>query len=55
MLPRLEMLKGQALQYGGGTGAAGVPLPRRLKSFPLAALPADALSRFAALFAEQPR
>lgn len=49
------MLRGEALQHGGGTNAAGMPLPRRLKHFPLARLPADAPSRFAALFAEKRR
>ena len=55
LLPSLEMLRGEALQHGGGTNAAGMPLPRRLKHFPLARLPADAPSRFAALFAEKRR
>lgn len=55
MLPRMEMLRGEALRYGGGTGAAGIPQPLRLKCFPLAALPRDAPSRFAALFAERQR
>ena len=55
MLPCLEMLRGEALQYGGGTGAAGLQQPRRIKRFPLGSLPQDAPSRFAALFAEQQR
>ncbi len=53
MLPRMEMLRGEALRYGGGTGAAGIPQPLRLKRFALSALPCDAPSRFAALFAER--
>lgn len=55
LLPRLEMLRGEALQHGGGTNAAGMPLPHRLKHFPLTRLPADAPTRFAALFAEKQR
>ena len=55
MLPNLAMLRGEALQHGGGTGAAGIPQPLRLKHFPLAALPRDAPARFAQLFAERQR
>ncbi|KAL4439418.1 hypothetical protein ABPG77_008747 [Micractinium sp. CCAP 211/92] len=55
MLPALEMLRGEALLYGGGVGPHGLPSPRRIKHFPLAALPADAPGRFAALFAERAR
>jgi sister chromatid cohesion protein DCC1 len=55
MLPSLEMLRGEARQYGGGAGAAGLQHPRRIKSFPLSSLPQDAPARFAALFAEQQR
>lgn len=55
MLPTLEMLHGEALLHGGGVGPSGVVAPLRIKHFPLAALPADAASRFAALFAERQR
>lgn len=55
MLPAVEMLRGEALLYGGGAGPHGLPSPRRIKHFPLAALPADAPARFAALFAERAR
>lgn len=55
MLPTVGMLRGEIRLYGGGTNGAGMQLPRRLKHFPLAALPVDALARFQALFAEQPR
>ena len=53
MLPSLEMLRGEALQHGGGTGPSGVQQPRRIKHLPLERLPQDAGARFAALFAEQ--
>ena len=55
MVPHLDMLRGEALQYGGGAGAAGLQQPRRIKHFPLARLPRDAPARFAALFAERQR
>ncbi|KAL4437232.1 hypothetical protein ABPG75_004371 [Micractinium tetrahymenae] len=55
MLPALDMLRGEALLYGGGLGPHGLPSPRRIKHFPLSALPADAPGRFAALFAERAR
>jgi sister chromatid cohesion protein DCC1 len=55
MTPSLGMLAGEARQYGGGAGAAGTEQPRRIKRFPVTALPADAPSRFAALFAESVR